>query len=67
MTGGGFGGCVVALVPVDQAEQVRGAVTERFARHGWPTRSSTGCLLTAAAARLAAMAELLTATPPTNI
>ena len=36
MTGGGFGGCVVALVPADCAEQVRGAVTERFARHRWP-------------------------------
>ena len=36
MTGGGFGGCVVALVPAARAEQVRGAVTERFARHNWP-------------------------------
>ena len=36
MTGGGFGGCVVALVPADRAEQVRSAVTERFSRHGWP-------------------------------
>jgi galactokinase len=36
MTGGGFGGCVVALVPADRTEQVRGAVTERFARHHWP-------------------------------
>jgi len=32
----GFGGCVVALVPADRAGQVRGAVTERFARHHWP-------------------------------
>jgi galactokinase len=36
MTGGGFGGCVVALVPADRAAQVRGAVTERFNRHHWP-------------------------------
>jgi galactokinase len=35
MTGGGFGGCVVALVPADGVEEVRGAVTERFARHRW--------------------------------
>ncbi len=35
MTGGGFGGCVVALVPGDRAGQVRRAVTERFARHHW--------------------------------
>lgn len=36
MTGGGFGGCVVALVPADCARQVRTAVTERFTRHHWP-------------------------------
>jgi galactokinase len=36
MTGGGFGGCVVALVAADRVEEVRGAVTERFARQGWP-------------------------------
>ncbi|MGD0068860.1 MAG: hypothetical protein ABSB76_36190 [Streptosporangiaceae bacterium] len=35
MTGGGFGGCVVALVPADRVAEVRGAVTERFARHRW--------------------------------
>ena len=36
MTGGGFGGCVVAVVPATRVEHVRGAVTERFARHRWP-------------------------------
>jgi galactokinase len=36
MTGGGFGGCVVALVPAASAEQVSGAVTECFTRHHWP-------------------------------
>ena len=36
MTGGGFGGCVVALAPVERATQVRAAVTERFSRHRWP-------------------------------
>ena len=35
MTGGGFGGCVVALVPAERAEQVRAAVTGRFVRHQW--------------------------------
>jgi galactokinase len=35
MTGGGFGGCVVALVPADRAGQVRNAVTERFAQRHW--------------------------------
>ena len=36
MTGGGFGGCVVALAAADRVEEVRGAVTERFARRRWP-------------------------------
>ena len=36
MTGGGFGGSVVALVPGDRAAQVRHAVTSRFASRGWP-------------------------------
>ena len=36
MTGGGFGGCVVALVAAERTGQVRGVVTERFARCGWP-------------------------------
>jgi len=37
MTGGGFGGSVVALVPADRVGQVRRAVTGRFARHHWPS------------------------------
>jgi galactokinase len=36
MTGGGFGGSVIALTPADRAADVRDAVTERFARCGWP-------------------------------
>ena len=36
MTGGGFGGCVVALAPAERASQVRKAVTGRFADHRWP-------------------------------
>ena len=36
MTGGGFGGSVVALLPADRAGPVRAAVTRRFARHHWP-------------------------------
>jgi galactokinase len=36
MTGGGFGGCVIALVPADRAARVREAVTERFAARRWP-------------------------------
>jgi galactokinase len=36
MTGGGFGGSVVALVPAASGAQVRRAVSERFARSRWP-------------------------------
>ena len=36
MTGGGFGGSVVALVPADRAGPVRSAVTRRFTQHHWP-------------------------------
>jgi galactokinase len=39
MTGGGFGGCVVALAPAERATQVRAAVTDRFTRHHWPAPS----------------------------
>ncbi|MFY9929988.1 MAG: hypothetical protein WAK82_18480, partial [Streptosporangiaceae bacterium] len=33
MTGGGFGGSVIVLVPADRADQVRSAVTRRFTMH----------------------------------
>jgi galactokinase len=36
MTGGGFGGSVVALVPADRAGQVRRAITGRFTQRHWP-------------------------------
>jgi len=36
MTGGGFGGSVIALVPAERAGPVRAAVTRRFTRHHWP-------------------------------
>jgi galactokinase len=35
MTGGGFGGSVVALLPADRDGAVRAAVNRRFAQHGW--------------------------------
>jgi galactokinase len=37
MTGGGFGGSAIALVPVDLVDAVQGAVQEAFADHGWKT------------------------------
>jgi galactokinase len=36
MTGGGFAGCVIALVTADGAAGVRHAVTRQFARRAWP-------------------------------
>jgi galactokinase len=36
MTGGGFGGSVVALVPADRENAVRAAVNRRFAQQRWP-------------------------------
>ena len=36
MTGGGFGGCVVALAPAERATHIRAAVTDRFAQKRWP-------------------------------
>ncbi|MQA83320.1 MAG: galactokinase [Streptosporangiales bacterium] len=35
MTGGGFGGCVIALVPEADVETVRGAIERAYAEHGW--------------------------------
>ena len=35
MTGGGFGGSAIALVPVDSVDDVTSAVTAAFAERGW--------------------------------
>jgi galactokinase len=35
MMGGGFGGCVLALVPETASGLVRGTVSEAYERHGW--------------------------------
>jgi galactokinase len=39
MTGGGFGGSAIALVPVERVEAVRSAVTTAFVARGWNTPS----------------------------
>jgi galactokinase len=36
MTGGGFGGSIIALLPAGRAGQVRRAVARQFAQRGWP-------------------------------
>ncbi len=51
MTGGGFGGCVIALVPADRTGQVRTAVNERFAQHHWPAPHHMDATPSAAARR----------------
>jgi galactokinase len=35
MTGGGFGGCVLALVPVDRLDGVRSAIADAYDRAGY--------------------------------
>ena len=35
MTGGGFGGCVLALVPVDRLEGIRSAIADAYDRAGY--------------------------------
>jgi galactokinase len=35
MTGGGFGGCVIALIDADKADSVSEAVAKSFADHGF--------------------------------
>ena len=36
MTGGGFGGSVIALVHAERENRVRAAVADRYAQEGWP-------------------------------
>ena len=40
MTGGGFGGCVIALIHATQAQDVVGAVAKAFAEHGFAAPSA---------------------------
>ena len=35
MTGGGFGGCVLALVPVDRLDALRSAIADAYDRAGY--------------------------------
>jgi galactokinase len=52
MTGGGFGGSVIALVPADQAATVTDAVSAGFAAQGWPWPRVTAVIPSEGAARL---------------
>jgi galactokinase len=52
MTGGGFGGSVIALTEADRSDAVRAAVRESFARHGWEPPGFTDALPSPGARRL---------------
>jgi galactokinase len=52
MTGGGFGGSVIALIPANCSTQIRQNVTARFARHHWPAPHFLGAEPSEAARRL---------------
>jgi galactokinase len=53
MTGGGFGGCVIALVDTDRADAVREAVEGAYADRGFTAPESFVALPSAGARRLA--------------
>ncbi|MBM0275538.1 galactokinase [Micromonospora tarensis] len=53
MTGGGFGGCVLALVEVDRADAVAAAVTTAYAERGFTTPGTVPVLPSPGATRLA--------------
>jgi galactokinase len=53
MTGGGFGGCAIALTPSGAATAVAGAVAEAFARHGFNAPASFVAHASGGAARIA--------------
>ena len=52
MTGGGFGGSVIALVHSERDEQVKAAVADRFAQQGWPVPRFTDAVPSAGARRV---------------
>ncbi len=52
MTGGGFGGCVLALVPAEDAGTVAAAVSAAFARSGYPLPTSFEAVPSTGATRL---------------
>ena len=53
MTGGGFGGCVIALIPAGRVTAVRDTVTQRFNQNRWPAPHFLDATPSAAAQRRA--------------
>jgi len=52
MTGGGFGGCIIALVEASSAADTLNAITKAFEQHGFSTPSSLDATPSAGAARI---------------
>jgi galactokinase len=52
MTGGGFGGSVIALIRADRAAEVSQSVSERFARDGWVAPAFAAAVPSASAGRV---------------
>jgi galactokinase len=52
MTGGGFGGAVLALIPVARARPVAAAVRRRFSQAGWREPTFRSAVPSAGARRL---------------
>jgi galactokinase len=52
MTGGGFGGCVLALIEADRADAIAAAVTEAYAEAGFTAPGTVTVLPSPGATRL---------------
>ncbi|MEU1587155.1 galactokinase [Micromonospora sp. NPDC005710] len=52
MTGGGFGGCVLALIEADRADATAAAVTDAYAEHGFTAPGTVTVLPSPGATRL---------------
>jgi galactokinase len=52
MTGGGFGGCIIALTEADAADAVLSAIEKAFAEHGFSAPSSLSADPSAGASRV---------------
>ena len=53
MTGGGFGGCVLALVPATDVDRMASAVADAYAAHGFTAPSAFVAEPSAGASRIA--------------
>jgi galactokinase len=53
MTGGGFGGCIIALVEADAADETLAAIEKAFAEHNFTPPSSLAATPSPGASRLA--------------